>query len=329
MFDSIAPGYDAFNHLTSLGADRVWRRKALREVVGPRVLDEACGTGDFAIAIAKHLGDLDRKGLNTGKVPDFQGGPGQKKAENCAGPRFSRGTWTEKGQKLCRSQVFGGDLDRKRPKSGKDPGFQGGPGQKKTEIWEGPLQNIGTSTAEISVVGVDISEGMLEVMRRKVEAAGLSGATAMAAEPGPAATEPGVTVHAELGDCCALQFPDSSFDTVTVAFGVRNFEDREKALQEVLRVLRPGGHFVMLELGIPRNPIVRAAYKFYFTRIMPLVGAGISKDKAAYRYLPASVLNFPKPQDWMATMQKAGFAQVRHRPLSLGICNLFTGLRPA
>ena len=119
MFDSIAPGYDAFNHLTSLGADRAWRRRALREVVGPRVLDEACGTGDFAIAIAKHLGDLDRKGLNTGKVPDFQGGPGQKKAENCAGPRFSRGTWTEKGQKLCRSQVFGGDLDRKRPKSGK------------------------------------------------------------------------------------------------------------------------------------------------------------------------------------------------------------------
>lgn len=232
MFDSIAPGYDAFNHLTSLGADRAWRRRALREVIGPRVLDEACGTGDFAIAIAKHL------------------------------------------------------------------------------------RNRGQSA---SVVGVDISEGMLEVMRRKIEAAGLN----------DAAAGRGTTVHAETGDCCALQFPDASFDTVTVAFGVRNFEDREKALQEVLRVLRPGGHFVMLELGIPRNPIIRAAYKFYFTRIMPLVGAGISKDKAAYKYLPASVLNFPKPQDWTATMQKAGFAEVRHRPLSLGICNLFTGVRPS
>ncbi|MBQ3711362.1 MAG: class I SAM-dependent methyltransferase [Bacteroidales bacterium] len=73
--------------------------------------------------------------------------------------------------------------------------------------------------------------------------------------------------------------------------------------------------------------LVRAAHKFYFTRIMPLIGAGISKDKAAYRYLPASVLNFPKPQDCTATMQKAGFADVRHRPLSLGICNLFTGMR--
>ena len=235
MFDSIAPGYDAFNHLTSLGADRAWRRRALREVVGPRVLDEACGTGDFAIAIAKHLG--------------------------------------AQGQSA-------------------------------------------------SVVGVDISEGMLEVMRRKVEAAGLSGA--VGTESGA-----GESVQAELGDCCALQYPDASFNTVTVAFGVRNFEDREKALKEVLRVLRPGGHFVMLELGIPRNPIIRAAYKFYFTRIMPLIGAGISKDKAAYKYLPASVLNFPKPEDWTATMQKAGFAEVRHRPLSLGICNLFTGVRPA
>lgn len=232
MFDSIAPGYDAFNHLTSLGADRAWRRRALREVVGPRVLDEACGTGDFSIAIANHLA---------------------KRAQDA------------------------------------------------------------------SVVGVDISEGMLEVMRRKVEEAGLSGTPA----------GQGATVCTEPGDCCALQYEDASFDTVTVAFGVRNFEDREKALQEVLRVLRPGGHFVMLELGIPRNPIVRAAYKFYFTRIMPLIGAGISKDKAAYRYLPVSVLNFPNPQDWIATMQKAGFAEVRHRPLSLGICNLFTGLRPS
>ena len=227
MFDSIAPGYDAFNHLTSLGADRRWRKTALREVSGPRVLDEACGTGDFAIAIAKHLA---KKGL----------------------------------------------------------------------AW--------------SVTGVDISEGMLEVMRRKVAEAGLDDAGCGC-------------VSAETGDCCALHYPDASFDTVTVAFGVRNFEDREKALAEVLRVLRPGGRFVMLELGIPRNPVVRAAYKFYFTRIMPLIGSGISKDKAAYRYLPASVLEFPKPEDWMATMQKAGFADVRHRPLSLGICNLFTGVR--
>ena len=288
MFDSIAPGYDAFNHLTSLGADRRWRKTALREVSGPRVLDEACGTGDFAIAIARHLEDLYRKGQKTEQVPAFRGGPIQKKAENCSGPRFSRGTCTENGQKLNRSQGSEGNLFKKGPKS--------------------------VQVSGISVVGVDISEGMLEVMRRKVAEAGLDDAGCG-------------SVSAETGDCCALSYPDATFDTVTVAFGVRNFEDREKALAEVLRVLRPGGRFVMLELGIPRNPVVRAAYKFYFTRIMPLIGSGISKDKAAYRYLPASVLDFPKPEEWMSTMQKAGFAEVRHRPLSLGICNLFTGVR--
>jgi len=218
MFDSIAPEYDAFNHLTSLGIDRRWRRRALRELVGTRVLDEACGTGDFSIEIARHLA-----------------------------------------------------------KNGAD--------------W--------------SVTGVDISEGMLEVMRRKLSDAGLD------------------RVSAETGDCCALDFPDCSFDSVTVAFGVRNYEDREKALREVVRVLRPGGRFVMLELGIPRNPLVNRAYKFYFTRIMPLVGGRMSGNKAAYRYLPASVLAFPKPDEWTATMQKAGFRTVRHRSLSLGICNLF------
>lgn len=134
------------------------------------------------------------------------------------------------------------------------------PSTKKAKNVEGPFQDSGPSTGGISVVGVDISKGMLEVMRRKDEEAGLE-----------------ATVHAETGDCCAY--------------------------------------------------LVCAAHKFYFTRIMPLIGAGISKDKAAYRYLPASVLNFPNPEDWTATMQKAGFADVRHRPLSLGICNLFTGTR--
>ncbi len=235
MFDSIAPGYDAFNHLTSLGADRRWRRAALREIVGTRILDEACGTGDFAIAIAK-------------------------------------------------------DNPRR------------------------------------SVVGVDISEGMLEVMRRKVAAEGLAaGSESAGLAVGSERVEVPAGITAETGDCCALPYTEAAFDTVTVAFGMRNFENREKALAEVLRVLRPGGRFVMLELGIPRGRIVRAAYVFYFTRVMPLIGAGISGDRAAYRYLPASVMSFPAPDDWKATMLRAGFHGVRHRSLSLGICNLFVG----
>ena len=258
MFDSIAPEYDAFNHLTSLGTDRNWRRKALREVRGPRVLDEACGTGDFSIAIARHL-------ARSSKQPEmgFVGKTGVI-CRRMAGK-------AESGRQNI------GDLQTKEP-------------------WH--------------VTGVDISEGMLEVMRRKVADAGLEGA-----------------VSATKGDCCALDFACESFDTVTVAFGVRNYENREGALAEALRVLRPGGRFVMLELGIPQNRIIAWGFKFYFTRIMPLIGGRMSGNKDAYRYLPASVLAFPKPQEWVATMQKAGFRDVKHRSLSLGICNLFVGTK--
>ena len=248
MFDSIAPEYDAFNHITSLGIDRLWRRRALRYVRGPHVLDEACGTGDFSIAIARHLAK------NSARV-------------------------------------------------------QGNPGPDKEWHW--------------SVTGVDMSEGMLDVMTRKVAEAGLEAASQ---------DEGGLPhdgIRAEAGDCCSLRFADCSFDTVTVAFGVRNFADREKALREAIRVLRPGGRFVMLELGIPGNAIVRAAYKFYFTRIMPLIGGRMSGNKAAYRYLPASVLGFPQKEEWTATMCAAGFTNVTHRALSLGICRLYVGTAPS
>ena len=264
MFDSIAPEYDAFNHLTSLGIDRSWRRRALRFVgkaagAAPgepvRVLDVACGTGDFSLAIARHLARNSREGAARGS---------------------------------------------KRP----------------------PEPSSGQTLPPWSVTGMDISEGMLEVMMTKVAKASLQ--PAVFAPDGL----PENGIYAETGDCCSMRYADGTFDTVTVAFGVRNFEDRGKALREVLRVLKPGGRFVMLELGIPRNPVVRWAYKFYFSKIMPLVGGKMSGNKAAYRYLPASVLSFPGPKGWCATMEAAGFANVCHRALSLGICRLYTGEKP-
>ena len=292
MFDSIAPEYDAFNHLTSLGADRIWRRRALREITGPRVLDEACGTGDFSIAIAEHLaasdsGNCRRRSQPFAPLPP-RSGPAQKTSANGSSSVGKTGAFCRrKGAKRTSGLQNGGDLPTK-------------------QSW--------------SVTGVDISEGMLEVMRQKVAALEWGDPV------GAGRTEyPAGSITAEAGDCCALRFPDSSFDTVTVAFGVRNFEDREKALAEVLRVLRPGGRFVMLELGIPRNRLVAWGFKFYFTRIMPLIGGRMSGNKQAYRYLPASVLAFPEPKEWTAVMQRAGFREVRHRSLSLGICNLFTG----
>ena len=104
---------------------------------------------------------------------------------------------------------------------------------------------------------------------------------------------------------------------------MRNFEDRNQCLKEIFRVLRPGGRFVMLELGVPGCPLVNRLYKFYFTRIMPLIGRRLTGNTTAYQYLPASVLHFPGPKEWTAFMRSAGFANVRHRPLSFGICRLY------
>lgn len=156
------------------------------------------------------------------------------------------------------------------------------------------------------ITGVDLSEGMLEVMRTKIASEGLEN-----------------MVSAELGDGEQLHFAAGSFDRVTIAFGIRNFEDREKGLREMLRVLKPGGRLVILELSVPSNRIMLWCYNLYFKHILPIIGGRISGDKKAYRYLPASVLQFPKPKVFMATIKDAGFSSVFTKAYTFGICRLF------
>lgn len=224
MFDSIAGDYDSLNHILSLDVDKIWRKKALKQIVDAPapalVLDLACGTGDFSIAIAKAL----------------------------------------------------------------------------------------SSATKGHVTGVDLSEGMLAVMREKVGKAGL--------------TE---MISIEEGDGENLRFPDNTFDRVTIAFGIRNFEDRPKGLREMLRVLKPGGRLVILELSRPENKIIRWFYDLYFLHILPKIGGKVSGDKAAYAYLPASVAAFPGKKAFMATMREAGFRAVAHKAFTLGICRMYTG----
>ena len=161
------------------------------------------------------------------------------------------------------------------------------------------------------VTGVDLTEAMLQVMRSKVEKEGLVG-----------------RIVAEQGNAEALRFADNSFDRATIAFGIRNFEHREQALREILRVLKPGGRLVILELSVPSNPLLRWCYNLYFTRLLPAIGGMVSGDKAAYRYLPASVLRFPNKREWMETMRRCGFRNVSHRAYTLGICRLYIGEKP-
>lgn len=158
------------------------------------------------------------------------------------------------------------------------------------------------------VVGADISEGMMALVIDKAEKAGVAG-----------------RITLEVADGEALPYGDGSFDRVTCAFGIRNFEHREKGLGEFRRVLRPGGKAVILELSMPRNPVIRWLYGLYFFHILPWVGGKVSGDRAAYRYLPSSVRNFPSPEEFCAMMTAAGFTSVTHKSLTMGLCRLFVG----
>lgn len=161
-----------------------------------------------------------------------------------------------------------------------------------------------------SLIGADISEGMMEVGREKVQQAGLADKVSFARE-----------------DCTALSFADAMFDAVTVAFGVRNFEHLDIALGEMCRVLRPNGHLVILELSTPDRFPIKQLFTLYSKVVMPLIGKLISKDNSAYTYLPESIRAFPQGEVMQRSIRNAGFSQVRFRRLTFGICTLYVATK--
>ncbi|MBR5834836.1 MAG: bifunctional demethylmenaquinone methyltransferase/2-methoxy-6-polyprenyl-1,4-benzoquinol methylase UbiE [Bacteroidales bacterium] len=218
LFNNIASDYDRLNHILSLNIDKGWRRKAVREIADQempvKVLDIACGTGDFTIEIAR-------------KLP-----------------------------------------------------------------------------AGSQVMGVDISEGMMQIGKEKIRKAG-------------------VDAEMSIADCEALPYEPNTFDRITVGFGVRNFERLELCLEEMYRVLKSDGKLVILELSLPSNALIRSFYLLYFQKIMPAIGGYISGDRGAYEYLHTSVLRFPAPEKFIAMLKAAGFAEVEHRSLTFGICRMY------
>ncbi len=161
------------------------------------------------------------------------------------------------------------------------------------------------------VTGIDISAGMVDIGKRKVEALGLSGRIAL-----------------EIGDSEQMRFPDNAFDAVTVAFGVRNFEYLEQGLREMCRVLRPGGKVVILEFSMPDRFPMKQLYTLYFHRILPLFGGWISGNRGAYVYLPESVMRFPQGKAFLDIMGRSGFVRTARRKLTGGIASLYTGEKP-
>lgn len=162
-----------------------------------------------------------------------------------------------------------------------------------------------------TVTGIDLSEGMLDVGRRKVDDAGFAG-----------------RITLQQADCLDLPFPDAVFDAVTVAFGVRNFEHLDKGYAEMARVLRPGGKLVVLELSVPPSPWVRPFYKIYTRGIIPALGRLVSSDSRAYSYLPESIAAMPQGEQMLALMSNAGMKECRLRRLTLGVSTIYTAVKP-
>lgn len=221
MFNNISGKYDFLNHFLSLGIDKLWRKKAVRDLkpLQPKkILDIATGTGDFGLELLK---------LN----PD-------------------------------------------------------------------------------QIIGLDISSGMLEVGRVKMKKKKVDHIISMV-----------------LGDSENIPYEDGYFDALTVAFGVRNFENLEKGLSEMLRVLRPGGKAVILEFSKPKKFPIKQLFGFYSKNIIPFLGKRISKDEKAYAYLPESVAAFPEGEDFLAILRSLGYENVKGQTVSGGIATIYTGVK--
>ena len=221
MFNNISKRYDFLNHFLSLGIDKIWRKKAikqLREVQPKKILDIATGTGDFAIAAMK---------------------------------------------------------------------------LKPTEV-----------------IGVDISQGMLDVGIEKMKRKGLDH-----------------VIQMRIGDSEELPFEDGYFDALTVGFGVRNYENLEKGLADMLRVLRPGGKAIILEFSKPKKFPMKQLFGFYSKRIIPFFGKRISKDERAYAYLPESVAAFPEGEAFTDILEKIGYTKVSAKTVSGGIATIYSGIK--
>ncbi len=156
------------------------------------------------------------------------------------------------------------------------------------------------------LIGADISEGMMEIGRHKVQEKGMQH-----------------IISFEKEDCTRLSYPEASFDAVTAAFGIRNFADLDKGLSEMCRVLKPGGHLSIVELTTPVSFPMRQLFHIYAHTVLPVYGRLISKDQSAYSYLTKTIEAFPQGERMVEILQKAGFSEASFKRLTFGICTMY------
>jgi demethylmenaquinone methyltransferase/2-methoxy-6-polyprenyl-1,4-benzoquinol methylase len=181
------------------------------------------------------------------------------------------------------------------------------------------ILDVATGTSDMAIIsykllkpekitGIDISEQMLKLGRKKIEKEGLTS-----------------VIELQTGDSETINFADDSFDAVTVAFGVRNFENLESGLKEMFRVLKPGGKLIVLEFSRPRIKIFRSLYNLYMSIVAPEVARWFSRNKKAYQYLNQSAKLFPERQNFVDILNSTGYSNTSFKPLSAGICCIYIG----
>lgn len=184
------------------------------------------------------------------------------------------------------------------------------------------ILDVATGTADMAllaykmlkpdkITGIDISAGMLELGVKKIEKEGL-----------------GDKIHLQLGDSETINFPDNTFDAVMVAFGVRNFENLDNGLAEMLRVLKPGGRLIVLEFSKPKQKAIKSFYNLYMGIVAPQVARWFKQNKEAYQYLNESAKAFPDRHLFTDILKKVGYSDTAFNPLSLGICCIYSGQKP-
>jgi demethylmenaquinone methyltransferase / 2-methoxy-6-polyprenyl-1,4-benzoquinol methylase len=180
------------------------------------------------------------------------------------------------------------------------------------------ILDVATGTADFAIealslnpekiIGIDISQGMLQKGREKIQRLKVQD-----------------KIELLTGDSEDIAFPDNKFDSVIVAFGVRNFENLEKGLSEMLRVMKPGGMAIIIEFSKPDRFPYKQVYNLYFKYLLPMIGRVFSKDKSAYSYLPASVMAFPEGYEFLEILEKIGYKETRCHPLTFGISSIYAG----
>ncbi len=187
------------------------------------------------------------------------------------------------------------------------------------ELHPQKILDVATGTADVAImasgllkpdkiIGIDISDGMLEIGRKKLKKLHLEN-----------------TIELLNGDSETINFENGSFDAVTVAFGVRNFQHLEKGLSEILRVLKPGGKLVVLEFSQPSSPFIKSFYNTYMKTVAPGMGRLFSKNSCAYEYLDESIKKFPEGKRFVQILENIGYIKTQSKTLSLGICSIYCG----